>query len=66
MSQTNGTTVLWFRHGLRLHDNPALLEAIQVYHRPNFYLYSFLMANQQVCLELCLYLFEQKCIRTFF
>jgi cryptochrome len=23
------TTVLWFRHGLRLHDNPALLEAIQ-------------------------------------
>lgn len=22
-------SVLWFRHGLRLHDNPALLEAIR-------------------------------------
>lgn len=21
--------VLWFRHGLRLHDNPALLEAVE-------------------------------------
>lgn len=22
-------SVLWFRHGLRLHDNPALLEALK-------------------------------------
>lgn len=22
-------SVLWFRHGIRLHDNPSLLEAIQ-------------------------------------
>lgn len=22
-------SILWFRHGLRLHDNPALLEAIR-------------------------------------
>lgn len=21
--------VIWFRHGLRLHDNPALLEALE-------------------------------------
>lgn len=25
-------SVLWFRHGLRLHDNPALLEAIRSYN----------------------------------
>ncbi|CAG9133428.1 unnamed protein product [Plutella xylostella] len=24
-----GGSVLWFRHGLRLHDNPALLSAIE-------------------------------------
>lgn len=22
-------SILWFRHGLRLHDNPALLEALK-------------------------------------
>lgn len=22
-------SVLWFRHGLRLHDNPAFLEAVK-------------------------------------
>lgn len=22
-------SILWFRHGLRLHDNPSLLEAIK-------------------------------------
>lgn len=25
-----GPSVLWFRHGLRLHDNPALLNALQL------------------------------------
>lgn len=25
----NSATLHWFRHGLRLHDNPALLEALQ-------------------------------------
>lgn len=25
-----GPSVLWFRHGLRLHDNPALLDAIKI------------------------------------
>lgn len=25
-----GPSVLWFRHGLRLHDNPALLRALEL------------------------------------
>jgi len=25
---TRGANVIWFRHGLRLHDNPALLAAL--------------------------------------
>lgn len=25
-----GPSVLWFRHGLRLHDNPALLSALEL------------------------------------
>ncbi|XP_059474948.1 cryptochrome-1 [Neocloeon triangulifer] len=29
MNGQTHTSVLWFRHGLRLHDNPALLEAIK-------------------------------------
>jgi cryptochrome len=24
-------SVLWFRHGLRLHDNPSLLEAVKTW-----------------------------------
>lgn len=27
-----GPSVLWFRHGLRLHDNPALRNALQLAH----------------------------------
>ena len=23
-------SILWFRHGLRLHDNPSLLEALKI------------------------------------
>lgn len=31
-------SILWFRHGLRLHDNPALLAAIEECQQPvNFY-----------------------------
>lgn len=26
-------SVLWFRHGLRFHDNPSLLEAIKIENR---------------------------------
>lgn len=25
-----GPSVVWFRHGLRIHDNPALLNAIEL------------------------------------
>lgn len=30
MSISGGPSVLWFRHGLRLHDNPALLSALEL------------------------------------
>lgn len=31
-------SILWFRHGLRLHDNPSLLAAIEKCQQPvNFY-----------------------------
>ncbi|XP_049869522.1 cryptochrome-1 isoform X2 [Pectinophora gossypiella] len=36
-----GGSVLWFRHGLRLHDNPALLAALENQSGPLFPLFIF-------------------------
>ncbi|XP_050684342.1 cryptochrome-1 isoform X2 [Leptidea sinapis] len=36
-----GGSVLWFRHGLRLHDNPALLDAVSDKNEPFFPIFIF-------------------------
>jgi cryptochrome len=51
-------SILWFRHGLRLHDNPALLEAIRneggLSKRVTFYpvfIFDGESASKTICLE---------------
>ena len=45
--------VLWFRKGLRLHDNPALLAAAATAARTNSALYPVLTQRRSAALPLC-------------
>lgn len=41
-----GPSVLWFRHGLRLHDNEALLKALEICRGGNQFLAIFIFDGE--------------------